>query len=498
MAKLYVFAIGGTGSRVLRPFIYLLAAGVKPKGFDEVVPIIIDADKACGDRTKALNDLKDYKFIYDKIESQNEQKEPEGFFHTKISQICDNKSSFLMNVFGEGTEEPFSDYIDFPHMNEDDQRIVKFLFSEENLSAKMNVGFKGNPNIGSVVLNGFEDSKDYSDLRDSFQSGDAIFIISSIFGGTGASGFPLLINTLNSKNSKIGINNAKIGGITVLPYFKAKEPRGEGQLDTSTFIQKTKAALEYYKKHLEDHIDYLYYVGDKQRAAYENHDGGEKQENPPHFVEFISALAIFHFAERASVAGKRQKTEHYEYGIKKDCKEIFLDDMWQWQRDPNLPEEENIQDVKPKMCMFELFANFIMQAEQESWKYTWADLPPKLINIKGKEFMEHIKNFAKSYTEWFKNCKKQTERQFLPFKTDEHLEKGFESERIFDIVANKTGKNPGLFFMAKNYYIFNDSLDIARKEIKNSDTKKLEQIFIILFWNVCKELFDKYISHNIK
>ncbi len=43
MAKLYVFGIGGTGSRTLRALTMLLASGVECK-FDTIVPVIIDPD----------------------------------------------------------------------------------------------------------------------------------------------------------------------------------------------------------------------------------------------------------------------------------------------------------------------------------------------------------------------------------------------------------------------------------------------------------------------
>lgn len=89
----------------------------------------------------------------------------------------------------------------------------------------MEVGFKGNPNIGSVVLNQIAHSVDFGTFASEFIDGDRIFIISSIFGGTGASGFPLLLKTLrtgnNFQNYNI-INHATIGAITMLPYFKLK------------------------------------------------------------------------------------------------------------------------------------------------------------------------------------------------------------------------------------------------------------------------------------
>ena len=74
-----------------------------------------------------------------------------------------------------------------------------------------------------MVLNQIVDSEDFVNFANSFQSGDKIFIISSIFGGTGASGFPLLLKTLRIGKSFPNfsiINQANIGALTVLPYFK--------------------------------------------------------------------------------------------------------------------------------------------------------------------------------------------------------------------------------------------------------------------------------------
>jgi hypothetical protein len=57
MAKIFIFGIGGTGSRVLKALAMLFAAGCRlPNGFDTVVPVIIDPDIANGDfdRTKDI------------------------------------------------------------------------------------------------------------------------------------------------------------------------------------------------------------------------------------------------------------------------------------------------------------------------------------------------------------------------------------------------------------------------------------------------------------
>ena len=54
MSKIFVFGIGGTGSRVLRSLTMMLATGIK-FGADEIVPIIIDPDAANADLTRTVS-----------------------------------------------------------------------------------------------------------------------------------------------------------------------------------------------------------------------------------------------------------------------------------------------------------------------------------------------------------------------------------------------------------------------------------------------------------
>ena len=50
MAKLFVFAIGGTGERVMRSLTMLMAAGLPTLTNYEVFPIIIDYDEKNADK----------------------------------------------------------------------------------------------------------------------------------------------------------------------------------------------------------------------------------------------------------------------------------------------------------------------------------------------------------------------------------------------------------------------------------------------------------------
>ena len=71
MSKIYVFGIGGTGSRVLRSLTMLLASGVDCGGHT-IVPIIIDPDSSGGDLTRTATLMKNY------IEVRKELKYDDG------------------------------------------------------------------------------------------------------------------------------------------------------------------------------------------------------------------------------------------------------------------------------------------------------------------------------------------------------------------------------------------------------------------------------------
>ena len=242
MSKLYIFAIGGTGSRVLKSLSYLLASGVKCNA-DTIIPIIIDPDAANGDVSLSTNTLRSYQKIRQHLSFDKETKNK--FFETNIESQTPN---FRVKV--ENSDKRFKEYIEYSSLDKANKALTSILFSEKNLEATMDVGFKGNPNMGSVVLNQFQESEDFKSFASSFASGDRIFIISSIFGGTGASGFPLLLKNLREASTDLDnhqlLRDSNIGAISVLPYFGVKKD-SSSEIEKSTFMSKTKAALHYYE-----------------------------------------------------------------------------------------------------------------------------------------------------------------------------------------------------------------------------------------------------------
>ncbi len=321
MSKLFLFGIGGTGARVIKSLTMLLAAGVDINA-SQVIPILIDPDARNGDTVRTLNLLKLYKNLHDELGPRNT-----GFFKTPITTLQDladdrdGKIGAGFNFPFLANNETFESFIDFHNLSNPSQALVSLLFSKKSRESSLEVGFKGNPNIGSVVLNKLIDSPEFKSFGKVFQPEDRIFIISSIFGGTGASGFPLLLKNFRSTDATFAgagaINRAVIGALTVKPYF-GLEDNEQSAIDSNTFITKTKAALAYYLNNLKG-LNALYYLADSINKSYFNSEGGEEQRNTAHIVELIGGLSVIDFMDyRKNDIDDPDRTVYHEYGLKSD------------------------------------------------------------------------------------------------------------------------------------------------------------------------------------
>jgi hypothetical protein len=337
MAKLFLFAIGGTGSRVVKALTMLLASGVELRNVDRVVPIIIDPDTSNGDLTRTVDMLKTYKEIREKTHS-----EESGFFKTKISSLDElGDGGFVSDNFRfdiDGVKEQlFKEFIGYSELERNSRAFISLLFSKPNLDADMDMGFLGNPNIGSVVLNKFKGSDSFLKFASNFEQEDRVFIISSIFGGTGAAGFPLILKNIRDAKHPTPhhsfLRDAKIGAVTVLPYFAIRQ-NDETTIDSNRFISKTKAALSYYSRNVSGNgaINALYYIGDQVTNEQEGADGSNKQRNRAHFIELGAALSIVDFmglddADLHVEGGRATDPKFFEFGLQHESSAIQFGDL---------------------------------------------------------------------------------------------------------------------------------------------------------------------------
>ncbi len=353
--RLFIFAIGGTGARVVRSLTMMLASGIN--GLDsstEIIPIIIDYDLSNGDKTRAIKALESYASIHNTLypDTRTGKVYDNHFFMTKVlplshAGIADadgaGEKDYEFNFGPQGSSIKFSEHLRMDSMAANPAiqltgDLLKALYDtspegtkEAELELDTAKGFKGNPNIGSVVFHNLRDRDKFKAFRSTFKADtDRVFVVSSIFGGTGASGFPEIVNAIRSDEK---LNEAVIGAAVVLPYFDLQQYNPDngdtGAVDAASFNAKTRAALGFYASDggLNGKVNAIYYVGDEKHDSYKYNEGEARQQNDAHVVEFVAATAVIDFMNRtgfvkgAAVTNAVTNADHkpFEFSINKDA-----------------------------------------------------------------------------------------------------------------------------------------------------------------------------------
>ncbi len=491
MPNCFVFAIGGTGSRVLRSLTHLLAAGVKPTNNFDIVPIIIDPHNSNLDLQRTENLLKFYKNVKETSGSN-------GFFSTAIKTLLDLRkeadipASFTFEL--DGASSSFKDYIGYRSMKQENAALANLLFSGyskdkrkkkcELLDIEMDVGFVGNPNVGSVVLNQVKDSKVYNAFANALDANgnDRIFIVSSIFGGTGAAGFPCLLK--NIRNGSGGINtevlkNAKIGAVTVLPYFRL-EKDDDSPINYSDFVAKTKSALYYYKKNVtgNNSVNAMYYIGDQDsNESYKNDPGHGGQKNNAHFVELASSLAIIDFLSLPDTQlecrnGKAVAPIYREFGIGED---VPKPDLF------NFGEHHKRLLTKP-LSQFALFRKYMEEEYRKKMgKRGWSTEAPQLDGHFISEIFckDYLFPFFNDFYNWLEELNTNN-RGFSPF----NLAPGI----ALNVFIKGKKIEVGFLKSGLSYDRFDDYLN---KYSKNEQYKTKELKLMEMFCKATSEILEK-------
>ncbi len=384
----------------------------------------------------------------------------------------------------------FKDYIDFAQLSEPNRALADILFSGKSinkrdeevnlLDVEMDIGFVGNPNIGSVVLNQFKDSQEFKEVASNFNADDRIFIISSIFGGTGAAGFPTILknirDAMNNRNidGKGFLQNAKIGAITVLPYFNIeKDPNSP--IQKSDFIAKTKAALYYYKDNVtgNNSVNALYYINDDYSGKpYKNDAGNEGQKNDAHFIEMVSALSVIDFLEMPdrdleSVDGRAVKPIYKEFGMKNDAADFKFSDF----------EDNTEYKISLRLSQLAMFRKYLDERLNESIeKQAWTVDAPTIDRafLSDSFFRTNLSEFMNAFGNWLKEMS-GNRRGFSPFNLNAPLD---------SLVADKTVKT-GWLEKKVDFPYYDDQLS---KGSKGKTFPSAEQKIIKLFFDTTEEM----------
>jgi len=355
--RVFVFAIGGTGAKVLTSMIMQFASGAHPKDSAgnsikdlSVVPILVDPHEGNAGLQDATKLLDDYRSIRNTIYGKDSASVEEGFFSVKIETLKDCQSNitkcdkffFSMNSV---SNSKFDKFIGLNSMSLENADFAKLLFSKDELNTDMKEGFYGNPNIGCIALNEFSKSDDFKAFCEAYNDGDKVFFIGSIFGGTGAAGLPLFISSIrylhSTMNRETGFSTkcsmAPIGSLIVMPYFSIA-PDENSKISENDWIIKSRSAISYYENNMNKYINNIYYIADPcGTESFVNDPGNVNNQkgNKAHLVEYIGAQAIFHFisddntecVEDDMQRAVASRTVYYHYGLNSDSKYVTFKEL---------------------------------------------------------------------------------------------------------------------------------------------------------------------------
>jgi len=307
MDKLYIFAIGGTGARVMRSLTMLMAAGELVDY--EVVPILVDFDVDNGDLVQTLRLMHMYKEIHDKSYDIGSSTHNEGFFCSPLTPIMrfvpnnavgNNSFAIDMHIHH---DMRVRDLLGYQNLIGDEYKFKLLLDSlfttdiEGELNQDLCVGFKGNAKIarlGYAALK-MQDTIEFRTFLNIVDPNrDKVVVVGSTFGGTGSVGVLEILRQLRY-NHHSPINN--IATVLVEPYFLPTHERGA--VDShSVFIKHSKEFSKFYSDSgLADFVKTTYKIGMDGFVIYESAIGGQMQRNIAHSVELLSAMAICEYVQ---------------------------------------------------------------------------------------------------------------------------------------------------------------------------------------------------------
>ncbi len=302
MSTLVFFAVGGTGMRTVEPLLHLCALGLGP---DRLKLVLIDPDQTHPSAGRALELIALYQEVRNTFPRANETK----YFHTDVVVAHEGVWSPISRMRGGAKAmERFSTLVDAPAMRTHSKYLGKLfdLLYDPNDEQEMPLekGFRGRPSIGTVFMNRIATAPW---LRELMADRDAVFFAAgSVFGGTGASGLPVISEVLRADLVGQGgqadvqaVELGRVGAALVLPFFRPTggETRASDNgimPDPAIFALNALGAMPYYTA-LRSGYGEMFVLGEEVWRETGAAVGGPEQDNGPHHVEFFAALAALEF-----------------------------------------------------------------------------------------------------------------------------------------------------------------------------------------------------------
>lgn len=402
--------IGGTGVKVAETLMHLSAAGLGPSNLSIG---LIDQDRANGNTNRTIQTIAAYQKVRSLLYRQGSPHVVDGsavdLFKTEFSPISVVKKDGAVSDFQNCLWVPntrqqttLADIFAYERMTSspDLKSLVGVLYRDERdgdsieLHMKLDEGYRGRPAIGaSAMLSSSAEGEFWGEIdrhvREGANTTVRFFLAGSVFGGTGAAGFPTVARRIRDacKKQKLNPESVPISGALMLPYFGFAAPKA-GQSGNVAYseelVQQTQVALEYYHRLIAEAqdsgqrlFDDLYVVGWSPFVPLDYHAAGKgDQLNPPLLPEMLSAAAGLRFFLGDEKPDRNRKTRVLSSARKSEG-------AFEWSDLPQIdPAAANPYQAAFKLAQYVRFLY--------AWKY---------------EYRPAIENQRKAWSKeaWFKN-----------------------------------------------------------------------------------------------
>jgi len=330
--KYFLIGIGGTGMRCLEAVTHMCAMGM----FDskEINILTLDTDFTNGNKQRTETLIDTYNNIKGTEESSNGKANNNSFFSAKL-----NMFKFVTD-YNSANKKRFTDITNIKSETDEfsDNKLLADLFLGEDVQDfDLSHGYRAQTHMGSYLMyhaflevakklkkgdNIDESEKEFERFLNLLYDAGAdakIFVLGSIFGGTGASSIPVIPQALNDAlkiygDGKMELDpGAKFGATLLTEYFKFKKPADSQKgnrdnaviADSSFFTLNSQAALQFYQDDPTVQKTYkkMYHIGwpidsedfSKGKKDNETITGGEAQKNACHITELLCGCAAWDF-----------------------------------------------------------------------------------------------------------------------------------------------------------------------------------------------------------
>lgn len=337
MATNILIGIGGTGAKIVESALHLFASGVGPK--EGVYIGLIDQDNSNGNvkRTETLLNL--ICRIQDELSNGSNKldwSDPDEDERTSLLSIP------LFKLFADRDASHWrpapeklntlAEILQKGQMTSAQKDLFDLLFNpvgareaEKEQDLDLAEGYRGRAHVGSAALLSalHHDSPEFLTtmtglMRNASSTGNEvrIMLVGSLFGGTGAAGFPTIARSLHrlrqpNNDHRINADAVRIGGVLMLPYFGFSDPDDPeaNVITTAQLLPQARVAVNYYDRLIEQEgvFDHLYIAGwDKVILLNYFEPGRGEQCNPALLPELIAAMGVANFFTLRAIESQRE------------------------------------------------------------------------------------------------------------------------------------------------------------------------------------------------